>query len=192
MQWHKERSGVLLHDVHAFKDAVSGDMTTVEEPNGPARAWEAQNEQMEEILEEVVTEGLGALKREHEKNVQLEAELAVREQKMQDLDAARAHNEQRVQQLDAQRARDQQQFMRDKKQVDKDLQNALKKLKAQTRDDETDLMCVLCFSEERRWACMPCGHFTFCDNCKKTYENRGLTRCPIGKEMIQSYHQIYT
>jgi len=72
MQWHKERSAVLLYDVHAFKDAVSRDMSQVEEPNGPARAFEAKNEQMEEIFEQVVTDAMDALKREHERLVQAE------------------------------------------------------------------------------------------------------------------------
>jgi len=46
--------------------------------------------------------------------------------------------------------------------------------------------CVLCFTEEKRLACIPCGHFTTCVAC-----GHSLRLCPICRREIEAFVRIY-
>jgi baculoviral IAP repeat-containing protein 7/8 len=46
--------------------------------------------------------------------------------------------------------------------------------------------CLICLTEERQLACMPCGHLTACVSC-----SYALRSCPICREKIQSFVRIY-
>lgn len=47
--------------------------------------------------------------------------------------------------------------------------------------------CVICLTEERQVACMPCGHLCSCVSCG--YSTR---TCPICRQKIQSFVRIYS
>ncbi len=46
--------------------------------------------------------------------------------------------------------------------------------------------CVLCFTEEKRLACIPCGHFATCVAC-----GHSLRSCPICRREIEAFVRIY-
>ncbi|CAF1389182.1 unnamed protein product [Adineta steineri] len=46
--------------------------------------------------------------------------------------------------------------------------------------------CLICLTEERQIACMPCGHFCACVSC-----GYSLRSCPVCRENIQSFVRIY-
>ncbi|CAF2402134.1 unnamed protein product [Rotaria sp. Silwood2] len=46
--------------------------------------------------------------------------------------------------------------------------------------------CVLCLEEEKRIACMPCGHLATCVAC-----GHSLRSCPICRQEIQAFVRIY-
>jgi hypothetical protein len=46
--------------------------------------------------------------------------------------------------------------------------------------------CVLCGKEEKRLACIPCGHLASCVNCSNT-----LRTCPVCRREIQAFVRIY-
>ena len=46
--------------------------------------------------------------------------------------------------------------------------------------------CVLCGREEKRLACIPCGHFVSCTNCSQT-----LRTCPVCGRGIEAFVRIY-
>lgn len=61
-------------------------------------------------------------------------------------------------------------------------------------NDETkpdDLMpsnpCVLCLTEEKRLACIPCGHLATCVPCGPS-----LRSCPICRKEINAFVKVYT
>ncbi|CAF4847184.1 unnamed protein product [Rotaria magnacalcarata] len=47
--------------------------------------------------------------------------------------------------------------------------------------------CVVCVTEGRQLACLPCGHVCACVVC-----GYGLQKCPICRHTIQSFVRIYT
>jgi len=46
--------------------------------------------------------------------------------------------------------------------------------------------CVLCWKEEKRLACIPCGHLAACINCSQQ-----LRACPICRRGIEAFVRIY-
>jgi hypothetical protein len=44
----------------------------------------------------------------------------------------------------------------------------------------------LCFTEEKRLACIPCGHFATCVAC-----GHSLRSCPICRREIEAFVRIY-
>ncbi|CAF3347240.1 unnamed protein product [Rotaria sp. Silwood1] len=48
-------------------------------------------------------------------------------------------------------------------------------------------LCVLCLTEEKRLACIPCGHMATCVAC-----GRSLRSCPICRRKIKTFIRIYT
>ncbi len=46
--------------------------------------------------------------------------------------------------------------------------------------------CVFCWKEEKRLACIPCGHLVACVNCSQT-----LRTCPVCRRGIEAYVRIY-
>jgi hypothetical protein len=47
-------------------------------------------------------------------------------------------------------------------------------------------LCVLCLKEEKRLACVPCGHVATCVSCYHT-----LRSCPICQREIEAFIRIY-
>ncbi|CAF4072349.1 unnamed protein product, partial [Rotaria magnacalcarata] len=46
--------------------------------------------------------------------------------------------------------------------------------------------CVLCLTEEKRLACIPCGHMAACVAC-----GHSLRSCPICQQKIEAFIRIY-
>ena len=46
--------------------------------------------------------------------------------------------------------------------------------------------CAICMAEEKRLACMPCGHLAACVSC-----GHSLRCCPICRREIQAFVKIY-
>jgi len=46
--------------------------------------------------------------------------------------------------------------------------------------------CVLCLTEEKRLACIPCGHLATCVPC-----GHSLRSCPICRREIEAFVRIY-
>jgi hypothetical protein len=46
--------------------------------------------------------------------------------------------------------------------------------------------CVFCWKEEKRLACIPCGHLVACVNCSQT-----LRTCPVCRRSIEAFVRIY-
>lgn len=57
---------------------------------------------------------------------------------------------------------------------------------ANSTDDSSTNMCVLCWSEEKRLACIPCGHLATCVPC-----GHSLRSCPICRREIEAFVRIY-
>jgi hypothetical protein len=53
-------------------------------------------------------------------------------------------------------------------------------------DDSTSNVCVLCLEEEKRLACIPCGHLATCVPC-----GHSLRSCPICRTAIDAFVRIY-
>lgn len=53
-------------------------------------------------------------------------------------------------------------------------------------DSSSTNMCVLCWSEEKRLACIPCGHLATCVPC-----GHSLRSCPICRREIEAFVRIY-
>jgi hypothetical protein len=47
-------------------------------------------------------------------------------------------------------------------------------------------VCVLCWTEEKRLACIPCGHLATCVPC-----GHSLRSCPICRRQIEAFVRIY-
>jgi hypothetical protein len=46
--------------------------------------------------------------------------------------------------------------------------------------------CIICFQDEKRLACIPCGHFTACVPC-----SHSLRTCPICRRGIEAFVRVY-
>jgi hypothetical protein len=46
--------------------------------------------------------------------------------------------------------------------------------------------CIICFQDEKRLACIPCGHFTACIPC-----SHSLRLCPVCRQEIEAFVRIY-
>lgn len=46
--------------------------------------------------------------------------------------------------------------------------------------------CIACFKEERRLACIPCGHFTVCLACSSK-----IRTCPTCRRQIDAFVRIF-
>jgi hypothetical protein len=46
--------------------------------------------------------------------------------------------------------------------------------------------CILCGKEEKRLACIPCGHLVACVNCSQI-----LRTCPVCRRSIEAFVRIY-
>ncbi len=56
----------------------------------------------------------------------------------------------------------------------------------QTNDSSPTNPCVLCLTEEKRLACIPCGHLATCVPC-----GHSLRSCPICRREIEAFVRIY-
>jgi hypothetical protein len=56
----------------------------------------------------------------------------------------------------------------------------------QTNDSSPVNPCVLCLTDERRLACIPCGHLATCVPC-----GHSLRSCPICRREIEAFVRIY-
>lgn len=63
-----------------------------------------------------------------------------------------------------------------------------------TKVDDTDAKntesvsnpCALCLTEERKLACVPCGHLATCVPC-----GHSLKSCPLCRQPIKAYLRVY-
>ncbi|CAF4274227.1 unnamed protein product [Rotaria magnacalcarata] len=46
--------------------------------------------------------------------------------------------------------------------------------------------CILCWKEEKRLACIPCGHLATCVDCSQT-----IRTCPICRKCIEAFVRVY-
>ena len=46
--------------------------------------------------------------------------------------------------------------------------------------------CVICGKEEKRLACIPCGHLVSCSNCSQS-----LRTCPVCRRSIEAFVRIF-
>jgi hypothetical protein len=46
--------------------------------------------------------------------------------------------------------------------------------------------CVVCLTEEKRLACIPCGHLAACISCSQS-----LRLCPICRREIEAFVRVY-
>ncbi len=53
-------------------------------------------------------------------------------------------------------------------------------------DSSSSNLCVLCLEEEKRLACIPCGHLATCVPC-----GHSLRSCPICRTGIDAFVRIY-
>jgi hypothetical protein len=59
-------------------------------------------------------------------------------------------------------------------------------IKSVTNDSSSSNLCVLCLEEERKLACIPCGHLATCVPC-----GHSLRSCPICRSGIDAFVRIY-
>jgi hypothetical protein len=55
-----------------------------------------------------------------------------------------------------------------------------------TNNSSSSNLCVLCLTEEKRLACMPCGHLATCVPC-----GHSLRTCPMCRRGIEAFVRIY-
>ena len=46
--------------------------------------------------------------------------------------------------------------------------------------------CVLCYKEEKRLACIPCGHLVSCSTCVKS-----IRSCPVCRLSVEAFVRVY-
>lgn len=69
---------------------------------------------------------------------------------------------------------------------DKNAQKAKEADKTQGNNTSPANPCVLCLEDERRLACIPCGHLATCVPC-----GHSLRSCPICRTTIDAFVRIY-
>ncbi|CAF1197190.1 unnamed protein product [Rotaria sp. Silwood1] len=57
---------------------------------------------------------------------------------------------------------------------------------SQSNDSQSSNLCVLCITEEKKLACIPCGHMSTCVAC-----GHSLRLCPICRREIDAFIRIY-
>ena len=57
---------------------------------------------------------------------------------------------------------------------------------ADTTPSTPNNLCVPCLTEEKRLACIPCGHLATCEPCRHS-----LRSCPICRCEIEAFVRIY-
>ncbi|CAF4665421.1 unnamed protein product [Rotaria sp. Silwood1] len=57
---------------------------------------------------------------------------------------------------------------------------------SQSNDSQSSNLCVLCITEEKNLACIPCGHMSTCVAC-----GHSLRLCPICRREIDAFIRIY-
>jgi hypothetical protein len=55
-----------------------------------------------------------------------------------------------------------------------------------TKDSSASNPCIICCQDEKRLACIPCGHFTTCVPC-----SHAMRTCPICRREIEAFVRIY-
>jgi hypothetical protein len=55
-----------------------------------------------------------------------------------------------------------------------------------TKTSSASNPCVICYQDEKRLACIPCGHLTTCVPC-----SHSLRTCPICRREIEAFVRIY-
>ncbi|CAF2630353.1 unnamed protein product [Rotaria sp. Silwood2] len=58
--------------------------------------------------------------------------------------------------------------------------------RSQSTNSESSNLCVLCLTEEKQLACIPCGHMATCVAC-----GHSLRLCPICRQEIHAFVRIY-
>jgi hypothetical protein len=68
------------------------------------------------------------------------------------------------------------------------LKHSVTETVSQSRSDDSQPLnqCMLCLSEEKRLACIPCGHLATCVPC-----GYSLRSCPICRRSIEAFVRIY-
>ncbi len=76
----------------------------------------------------------------------------------------------------------------DTNQQTKNLKSSVMDTTAQSQIDDSSPLnpCVLCLTEEKRLACIPCGHLATCVPC-----GHSLRSCPICRREIDAFVRIY-
>lgn len=71
----------------------------------------------------------------------------------------------------------------------RNMRNSPARISTQSSNDDESIKnpCVLCLSEERAVACIPCGHLATCVPC-----GHSLRSCPVCRHEINGFIRIYT
>lgn len=175
-----------LYDVHAFKDAVSGDMTTVEKPNDAALAFEANAEYIAQILEEA----LSRLQIEHTQKEKVKTalglayqELAAQSQQLRDENTEKnqkIHELAQLQQVLRQEVDEKQRTLNQVAELqehERKLGAALNNLKKNV-DLQQATECPICLLPECDSVLSPCGHL-YHHECINEYFQRGHLRADL-------------
>ncbi|CAF4275534.1 unnamed protein product, partial [Adineta steineri] len=64
--------------------------------------------------------------------------------------------------------------------------NEIEKMNSEDSSSSSSNLCVLCLAEEKRLACIPCGHLATCVSC-----GHSLRTCPICRREINAFVRIY-
>ncbi|CAF1173065.1 unnamed protein product [Adineta steineri] len=64
--------------------------------------------------------------------------------------------------------------------------NEIKKMNSEDSSSSSSNLCVLCLTEEKQIACIPCGHLATCVPC-----GHSLRTCPICRKEIKAFIRIY-
>ncbi|CAF1575186.1 unnamed protein product [Adineta steineri] len=64
--------------------------------------------------------------------------------------------------------------------------NEIEKTNSENSSSSSTNLCVLCLTEEKRLACIPCGHLATCVSC-----GHSLRTCPICRKEINAFVRIY-
>ena len=55
-----------------------------------------------------------------------------------------------------------------------------------------DFSCILCLSERRNVMLIPCKHLLFCRDCLPDFIKRGKKECPVCRQAVSDFWEIYT
>ena len=73
-------------------------------------------------------------------------------------------------------------------QSDRPTSMAIVKEQSDASENKSSILnpCIICCQDEKRLACIPCGHFTACVPC-----SHSLRTCPICRRSIEAFVRIY-